>query len=124
MTQPLALVLYEKLLPGTQLVNRLEDLKYRVETLSDVGQLVERARQSKPMLVLVDLEFSGGAAFPALSRLRALEETAHLPIVGFTREVSQEIEAQARQSGVSLYVTESAIVNHLPEILQQALRVD
>ena len=35
MTQPLALVLYEKLLPGSQLVNRLQDLNYRVQTIAD-----------------------------------------------------------------------------------------
>ena len=35
MTQPLALVLYEKLLPGSQLVNRLQDLNYRVQAIAD-----------------------------------------------------------------------------------------
>ena len=37
--QPLALVLYEKLLPGTQLVNRLQDLNYRVQTVNDAALL-------------------------------------------------------------------------------------
>src|SRR5262245_49139849 len=39
MTEPLALVVYEKLLPGSQLVNRLQDLKYRVQTVADPTQL-------------------------------------------------------------------------------------
>ena len=56
MTQPLALVLYEKLLPGSQLVNRLQDLNYRVQTIADADRLVECAEQAKPMLVLADLE--------------------------------------------------------------------
>ena len=51
MTQPLALVLYEKLLPGSQLVNRLQDLNYRVQTVTEPSTLVECAEQSKPMLV-------------------------------------------------------------------------
>src|SRR3989442_450923 len=51
MTQPLALVLYERLLPGTQLVNRLQDLNYRVQTLSDPALLVDCAKQAKPMIV-------------------------------------------------------------------------
>ena len=37
MTQPLALVLYERLLPGSQLVNRLQDLNYRVQVIADAG---------------------------------------------------------------------------------------
>ena len=39
MTQPLALVVYEKLLPGTQLVNRLQDLHYRVQAVTDADTL-------------------------------------------------------------------------------------
>ena len=34
MTQPLALVFYEKLMPGSQLVNRLQDLNYRVQAVT------------------------------------------------------------------------------------------
>ncbi len=37
MTQPLALVFYEKLMPGSQLVNRLQDLNYRVQAVNDSG---------------------------------------------------------------------------------------
>ena len=55
MTEPLALVLYEKLLPGSQLVNRLHDLRYRVQVIADADTLVECAEQEKPMVVLADL---------------------------------------------------------------------
>jgi len=59
MIQPLALVLYEKLMPGSQLVNRLQDLHYRVQPLADAGQLVACAEAEGPMLVLADLESTG-----------------------------------------------------------------
>ena len=70
MTQPLALVLYEKLLPGSQLVNRLQDLNYRVQTLSEATTLVECAEQAKPMLVLADLESSRKDVCPSIARLK------------------------------------------------------
>ena len=38
MTQPLALVWYEKLMPGSKLVNRLQDLGYRVLTAPEEKQ--------------------------------------------------------------------------------------
>ena len=47
MTEPLALVVYEKLLPGSQIVNRLQDLNYRVQTISDPALLAECAEQGK-----------------------------------------------------------------------------
>ena len=56
MTQPLALVLYERLLPGSQIVNRLQDLNYRVQAIGEANRLVECAEQAKPLLVLADLE--------------------------------------------------------------------
>ena len=70
MIEPLALVLYEKLLPGSQLVNRLQDLSYRVQTLADPALLVEQAEQAKPMLVLADLESTRNNVCGALARLK------------------------------------------------------
>jgi hypothetical protein len=69
MTEPLALVFYEKLLPGTQLVNRLQDLKYRVQTVSDADSLVECAQESKPMVVLADLISTKNNVCNAIARL-------------------------------------------------------
>ena len=40
MTRPLALFVYERLLPAGQLVNRLQDLGYRVQSLEDPATLV------------------------------------------------------------------------------------
>ena len=56
MTQPLALVFYEKLLPGSQLVNRLQDLNYRVLAVNDLPALLRSAQSEGPMLAVVDLE--------------------------------------------------------------------
>ena len=51
MKQPLALVFYERLLPGTQLVNRLQDLHYRVQTIESAEALPEAAREAMPMVL-------------------------------------------------------------------------
>ena len=84
MTQPLALVVYEKLLPGSQLVNRLQDLKYRVQTLAEPAQLTAMATETKPMLVFIDLEPTGKDVVGAIKHLKADVQTSHIPVVGFT----------------------------------------
>jgi PleD family two-component response regulator len=124
MTQPLALVLFERLLPGSQLVNRLQDLKYRVQVISSPALLPETAEQSKPMLVIVDLESGRQDICASSSRLRQNAATNHLPVIGFASEMSPELEATARSSGVTLVVSETAILTHLPQFLEQALRLD
>jgi len=70
MTEPLAVVFYEKLMPGSQIVNRLQDLKYRVQTTGDAASLVESAEQAKPLLVLADLESKRSDILAALTRLK------------------------------------------------------
>ena len=58
--QPLALVFYEKLMPGSQLVNKLQDLNYRVQTVNDPALLQPGAPRESPLLVIADL--AGGEA--------------------------------------------------------------
>ena len=123
MTQPLALILYEKLLPGTQLVNRLQDLNYRVQTLSDPAMLVKSAEESKPLVVLVDLQPDSARVRPAIATLRSTAATSHLPIIAFTTDPA-ELENTGIQSGPTLLVSEAAILNHLPQLLEQALEID
>ena len=56
MTQPLALVFYEKLMPGSQLVNRLQDLNYRVQAVNDLAAFLRSAQSEGPLLAVVDLD--------------------------------------------------------------------
>src|SRR5262249_47578814 len=124
MTQPLALVLYEKLLPGSQIVNRLQDLNYRVEVITDPALLGNAAEQSKPLLVLADLESTHQDVFAALGRLRQNPATQHLPVIAFTGQDAKDFQAAAQAAGITLVVSEAAILNHLPQLLEQALHVE
>jgi CheY-like chemotaxis protein len=124
MTQPLALVLYEKLLPGTQLVNRLQDLKYRVQTVTDPNTLVACARQEKPMLVLADLVSTRNTVCGAIGDLRKNPDTQHIPVIAFAPEEEAALQTAAREAGAALVATETAVLNHLRQFLEQALRVE
>jgi len=124
MTKPLALVLYEKLLPGSQLVNRLQDLNYRVQTLADPGMLAESAEQTKPMLVLADLTSTRENVCGAIKRLKEHAATKHLPVIAFSKDDSATLQVEARAAGVTLLVSETAILNHLPQFLDHALQVE
>ena len=125
MTQALALVVYEKLLPGTQLVNRLQDLSYRVQSVGDPERLVELAEQARPMLVLADLESTRASIPAAIARLKQNPATSHVPVIVFSRNTtSADLQAGAREAGATLMVSDTAVLNHLPELLEQALQVE
>ena len=123
MTQPLALVVYEKILPGTQLVNRLQDLQYRVQVVTDPETLTACARQETPMLVLADLTSSRQNVCAAIFQLRQTPGTNHIPVIAFGPENSADLPA-ALDAGAVLATSEAAILSHLPELLEQALRVE
>ena len=124
MTQPLALVLYEKLLPGSQIVNRLQDLNYRVHAIGEASRLVELAEEAKPLLVLADLESTRDNVSAVLARLKQNPATKHLPVIAFSPETAVELQAAAQAAGATLVVGETAILNHLPQILDQALQIE
>ncbi len=123
MTQPLALVLNERVLPGTRLVNRLQELNYRVKSISDPVQLLAAAEEAMPMLVFADLQPRGQDVCSAIGRLKQDPKTSHLPVIAFGAG-TPELENSARQAGVTLVVAEAALLTHLPQFLEQALQVD
>jgi CheY-like chemotaxis protein len=111
-------------MPGTRIVNLLQDLKYRTQTLSDPSKLVETAEQQKPLLVLADLEAGGQtAASSAIDRLRQNPATKHLPVIAYGAEKAQEVQNAAKGAG-ALVVSDSAILTHLPQFLEQALQLE
>jgi len=124
MTQPLALVLYEKLLPGSQLVNRLQDAGYRVQTVPGPDSLVASAEQEKPIIVLADLASTHAKVPDVIARLRQNTATSHIPVIAFADEKEADLQTAARDAGATLVVNDAAILTHLQPFLEQALRVD
>jgi CheY-like chemotaxis protein len=121
--QPLALVFYERLMPGSQLVNRLQDLNYRVLPLSDAARLAATVQRESPLLLFIDLAAPGDVC-GVIAALRTAPATAHLPVIGFAPETAPELLTAARAAGANITVTETAVINHLSQLIDQALHVD
>ncbi|MBI5774285.1 MAG: hypothetical protein HZA89_11150 [Verrucomicrobia bacterium] len=121
MTQPLAFLVYEQLMPGSQLTNRLKDLGYRVHTLSDAAALVGEAEKEKPLVVIVDLASSTTDVNAVIQRLKANSATAHLPVLAFTTKSDQAVSDAAVAAGATLVAGSEAILAQLPQLLDQVL---
>ena len=124
MTQPLALVFYERLMPGSQLVNRLQDLGYRVQHIADPKIFAECAEREKPLLLLVDLEASNQNVCEIIAGLKRNAATKHLPIISFAADDKTGLQAAALQAGATLVVGETVVTGHLAQLLDQALQVE
>lgn len=123
MLQPLAIVCYERLMPGSQLVNWLQDLNYRVLVLNNPAQLAATVRREQPLLAFVDLDIHGDIC-NAIEKIKADAATAHLPIIAFAPDNQSDLLNAAQKAGASLTVGETNLGSHLEQLLEQALRVD
>jgi CheY-like chemotaxis protein len=123
-TKPLALLFYEKLLPGSQLLNRLQDLGYRVQSTGDVNALPELAKSTRPLVVFIDLRDRQGRAPTVVESLKLNEETRHLPIVAFAGEKDTALQNSARKAGATMVINDAVLVPHLEQFLEQALQVE
>jgi CheY-like chemotaxis protein len=124
MTTPLALVLYENLLPGSQLVNRLQDLGYRVQTLNDPQPLVLQALQERPMVIVADLVSASTDICVVIRELKKNPETKHIPVIAFAELNNESLQSAASAAGATLVAGSDAILDQLPELLDQALQVE
>ena len=122
MTQPLVVVYYEKLMPGSQLVNKLQDLNYRVQAVNDAAAFLACAQSEMPLLAIVDLAI-GDAICSAIAALKSDTATGHIPVVAFAGENAADLMEKGRNAGAKLVVSEAAIASHLSELLEQALHI-
>ena len=121
--QPLAIVFYERLMPGSQLVNRLQDLNYRVLAVNNLELLSATAKREAPLLMFIDLE-SHGDLSETIAKIRGEAITSHLPIIAFASDNQTDLLAAGQKAGANLTVGESALSGHLETLLEQALHLD
>jgi PleD family two-component response regulator len=124
MTEPMALVFYEKLIPGQQLVNRLQDLGYRVQAVTDVSNLEGQVQELKPMLLVAEFPANKPAIHGVIALLKQNAATAHIPILAYTFEPDAALQDIARTVGAKLIASEESLLDQLPQLLEQVLQVD
>jgi PleD family two-component response regulator len=123
-TKPLAIVFYEKLLPGSQVVNRLTDLGYRVtatQTASDVPRLV---REGSPMVVVADLVVRTGDFVSVIQKLKSDPATSHVPVLGFCDPKNRKLVDAAVKAGAKLVAADKGIPEQLPHLLDHVLALE
>jgi CheY-like chemotaxis protein len=124
MTKPLALILYENLMPGSKVVNRMQDLGYRVQSVSDPTQLVVLAEKEMPMLVITDLAFRQAKVCEAIGALKSNPATAHIPVLAVSGTKNPKQVTEATAAGARLVASSAGLLDQLPQLLEQVLQVD
>jgi CheY-like chemotaxis protein len=123
MSEPLAVVFYSNLLPGSRLASCLKDLGYRVHALRTLKGLEKVCADEKPLVAVVEITPQKGG-FPEITALRANPATGHIPVIAFSGAHDKEFQTAARTAGVSLLAASTAVLEQLPQLLDQALDLE
>lgn len=124
MTKPLAIVFHESLLPGSQIVNRLTDLGWRVQAVNIAANVLELVRREKPMVLVAELALRHGDFCGVIRDLKQDPAIAHVPVIGYTALKNKKLQADAVKAGAKLVAADSAVLDQLPQLLDHALAVE
>jgi CheY-like chemotaxis protein len=113
-----------------RVVAAVEDLLFRSkisETANILGvealfprnpqKLVEKAHESPPDLLVLDLNSARFEPLQLLKQLKSDEALRDVPVVGFLSHVQKDLAVAARESGCDRVMARSAFTKDLPEIL-------
>ncbi|NNE44116.1 MAG: response regulator, partial [Gemmatimonadetes bacterium] len=78
---------------------------HQVVTAADAELAVRAAREHVPDVVILDLGIPAGGGFAAAERIRALNATAHVPIIVITGSEDFRCRLEAAELGVSGYLS-------------------
>jgi DNA-binding NarL/FixJ family response regulator len=91
-----------------------------VRTVRTSEALVAACRESRPALVLADLDSARLPVIAAIETLRAQTDPAHVKVVGFVSHMNADRARLGREAGCTLVLARSAFVQDLPELLRGA----
>lgn len=83
----------------TLMKNRIGSRGFLIETAYDGASALEKAKAWLPDLILLDIAMPGMDGYETCRRLKAMKETAHIPVVLFTAVQETKLEALAEKAG-------------------------
>ncbi len=75
------------------------------------------------MLVVADFDAGREDVCAAVTKLKQNPATQHLPVIAFGSDGVADWQGAAQAAGATLVVSETAILAHLPQCLEQALEI-
>jgi CheY-like chemotaxis protein len=86
---------------------------FEVDVAGDGVEGVEKAVAWQPDIILMDLRMPRMDGFEAIERIRAMEETAHIPIIAISAWASGKHKKRALDAGANEHFTKPVDLNRL-----------
>lgn len=114
---PTVLVVDDSLSARRSVAQFVRDLGYEVRTAQDGFEAIALIEDTRPDIILADLEMPRMNGLELTSHLRAQEETRDIPVIMITSRSTEKHREQADRAGVTAYVTkpfsEEVLLQHI-----------
>jgi CheY-like chemotaxis protein len=89
-----------------------------IEFVKSETDAIARA-QTKPALIIIDLNCNGIDPLKLIGTLKASAETKPINLIGYLSHVQGELKQQAQEAGCDMVMARSAFSQNLPQILKR-----
>src|SRR5665213_3807479 len=90
-----------------------------VEFVKSERDVIDKATSEKPLLIILDLNFSAVQPLKLISKLKSNGEMKRISLIGYSSHVQGELKQQAQEAGANVVMARSAFSQNLPQILKR-----
>ena len=90
-----------------------------VEFVKSERDVIDKATQEKPLLVILDLNFNAVEPLQLISKLKGNGDLKQISLIGYLSHVQGELKQQAQEAGANIVMARSAFSQNLPQILKR-----
>jgi len=90
-----------------------------VEFVKSERDVIDKATSEKPLLIILDLNFSAVQPLKLISKLKSNGDMKQISLIGYLSHVQGELKQQAQEAGANVVMARSAFSQNLPQILKR-----
>lgn len=91
----------------------------RVEFIKSDQELLDRAKQERPALIILDLNFSAMQPLKLIPKLKADPELKSISLLGYLSHAQGELKQKAHEIGCDMVMARAALSQNLPQFLKR-----
>jgi PleD family two-component response regulator len=113
------LAVVEDLLFTVKISDAAKRAGLEVEFVKSERDVIEKATSEKPLLVILDLNFSAVQPLKLISKMKSNGDMKQISVIGYLSHVQGELKQQAQDAGANIVMARSAFSQNLPQILRR-----
>jgi len=90
-----------------------------VEFVKSERDVIDKATQEKPLLIILDLNFNAVEPLKLISKMKSDGEMKQISVIGYLSHVQGELKQQAQEAGANIVMARSAFSQNLQQILKR-----